>query len=938
MENLKAKETKDKMLKEYLSSQLLYVEFTSYIENKIKNILIENEIKYQSLNSRVKSYDSLKNKLTEKIINGIHCNIKNLNDLSGVRVIFYNEDDLKSFNNIIYKEFNVESYRLSEDIMKYDGINITISLKKDINKFKGMLCEVQLTTVLSHAINEFGHNIIYKDVDELQSKDNKEYERIEKIFEKARKDILNVVASLEFINRRIDSIKIGTKNIELLLDKDFNKKLQEVKSLDELESIINKMIEIIPLVNEDEEKYKSIYDAGIIYSIVKKFSELPVEADNSLNYDTYEYKFKKLLEFLQYYKYLWIDDFKNIISILYEISINNNIVSKFDEFIKDLIVSDKADSSRGYGNYNIHEIAYSLIIDKEIDEYIRIKLAEYFCDINYNYCEKSSMNEVSLVSNKTNPNDNYKTKIYKSIYELLDIFLNKHSKDALHALLNINSNLERNANIFDYNPIYEFFSDNYDKIDIVSKNELYKSVCAWKNTKLKDSEFYKRLKKDNIQKLYAMLFNFFVDEIPGSKHSEREEFRKDYLDKYIKNFKKDNIEEIVVILNTMDNEETFNLNIINAEKVLVDIGSLKKFGEEIIKSKWNEYIFLGILNQDKDYKYIIDDEIKADKIIQAMFRIDNINLELLNKIMIFVEERKNDDLIFKLLRLIINNNDLINNNEYKKYLLNKIKEYNAINKGIMGKLLYNPDTEENIIEKYSYKDLKILIDNFRYSEFNRLNEYFLNDLFEKYPDDLRIILKQKITDKPNTNLHNFYGYISLADCSNYNEERYNNLSLCMEFLEKNDCYKISNYIHYLIGEYNDELGIDILKYLNENDNYNTYTNVINLCKILGTSISCWKIFEFIIQRVEENDEILNEIDCLLFDTGVVLGEYGLADAFNNKYLFLKSLKPKNDKLKKFVDSEIKEYKNLYQNEKNRRDKSIIIDKKKYMLENNKYDD
>mgnify|MGYP000855781087 CR=1 FL=1 len=179
MENLKTKETKDKMLKEYLSSQLLYVEFTSYIENKIKNILIENGIKYQSLNSRVKSYDSLKNKLTEKIINGIHGNIKNLNDLSGVRVIFYNEDDLKSFNNIIYKEFNVESYRLSADIMKYDGINITISLKKDINKFKGMLCEIQLTTVLSHAINEFGHNIIYKDVDELQSKDNKEYEKIE---------------------------------------------------------------------------------------------------------------------------------------------------------------------------------------------------------------------------------------------------------------------------------------------------------------------------------------------------------------------------------------------------------------------------------------------------------------------------------------------------------------------------------------------------------------------------------------------------------------------------------------------------------------------------------------------------------------------------------------------------------------------------------------
>ena len=78
MTSEKLKQVKEQMLKEYLSSQLIYVEFTSYIENKVKNILIENGIKYQSLNSRVKSYDSLENKLTEKIINGICKNIKKI--------------------------------------------------------------------------------------------------------------------------------------------------------------------------------------------------------------------------------------------------------------------------------------------------------------------------------------------------------------------------------------------------------------------------------------------------------------------------------------------------------------------------------------------------------------------------------------------------------------------------------------------------------------------------------------------------------------------------------------------------------------------------------------------------------------------------------------------------------------------------------------------
>lgn len=938
MESSKLKEIKDKMLKEYLSSQLLYVEFTSYIENKIKNILIENGIKYQSLTSRVKTYDSLENKLTEKIINGICGNIKNLNDLSGVRVIFYNEDDLKRFNDIIYEEFNIESYRPSEDIMKYDGTNITISLKKDVNKFKGMLCEIQLTTVLSHAMNEFGHNILYKDVDELQSKDVKEYERINNIFEKARKDILNVVASLEVINKRVDSIKNGAKNIELLLDKDFNKKLQEVKSLNELEDIINKMVEIIPLVNEYEEKYKNIYDSGIIYSIVKKFSELPIETATFLNYDTYEYKYGKLLEFLQYYKYLWLDDFKNIISILYGISIDNNIVGKFDKFLENLIVSDKVDSSRGDGYYNIHEMSYSSIMDKEIDEYVRVKLAEYFCDINYNYCEEVEKNKINFISSKTNPNDNYKTKIYKSIDELLDIFLNNHSKDALRALININTDLERNTDIFDYNPIYEFFNNNYERIDVFSKNELYKSVCAWKNTKLKDSKFYKKLKTDKVQKLYAMLFNFFIDEIPGAKYNEKEEFRKDYLDKYIKDFKDNNIEEIIAILNTMDNEETCNSNIYNAGRFLIDIGSSTKYGQKIVEAKWNEYIFLGIVKQDKNYKYEIDNDIKAEKIIEAMLRAGNMDLTVLDKIIKYAEKTKNAKLILKILKLIVNNNDLVNKEKYKKYFLSKVKEYNKVNKGIMGELLNNPHTEKKIIEDYSYDDLGILLDNFRYSEFNSLDEYFLNDLFEKYPDDLRKLLRYKINDNPNTNLYNSYSHINLTDCSNYKEERYSNLSLCMEILEENDYYKISNYIHYLIGEYNDELGNDILEYLNENDNYETYTKVIDLCRLFDVSTSCWKVFEFIISKVDENDKILNEIDCLLFNTGVVSGEYGIANSFNDKYLFFKSLKPKDKKVKEFVSKEIKRFKTLYQDEKNRRDKSIIKDETKYKLENKKSGD
>lgn len=928
----KLEKIKEKMLKDYLSLQLLYVEFTSYVENKIKNILIENGIKYQSISSRVKTYDSLEKKLTQNIINGTHKNIKELSDLSGVRVIFYDEEELKKFNNILYDEFNIEKNRPSEDIMKYDGTNITLSLKKNISKFKGLLCEVQLTTVLSHAMNEFGHNIVYKDTDELDSKDSKEYENIKAIFSEVREDILKIMGKLEFINHRVYSIKSGAKNIEILLGKDFKNQLENVNSLNELEDVINKMVEIIPIIKQNEDKYKKIYDSGIIYAIVKKYSELPTETARILNYDTYEYKFGKLLDFLQSYKYLWLDDFKRIISILYAVSCDNNLVNKFNEFINRLIISDKADSGRGYASYNIHEIVYSLIFDKEIDEYIRIKFAECFCNLNYDYCEETGMNQISVINNKVNPNDNYIDKIYNVINIVLDIFITKNSKEALHSIISINCELERNTKIFNINPIYDFFDVNYDKIDIYSKNELYKSVCFWDDAKLKNSNFYKKLKNDKIQNLFAMLFNPFIEEIPKSRHDEKEEYRKKYLSDYINNFKNTNIKEIITILEIMDNENVRDLSVWNAGSFLINIGSLEKYGKKILEKKWNEFIFLGIMKQDKNFVYSLKNESEVNKIIDAMLKTGHTDLNVLNLLINYAENNRNEELIIKIMKFILNNIDLVSNEYYINFCLNKIKNYNKNKTGIMEELFHNPITEKKIIENYNHDSICILLENFRYSEFKNLDEFFINDLFEKYPDDLRILIKQKIEDNPNENLHNLYGHMNLSDCSNFNKERYNNLVLCLQLLKKNNCYKISNYIHYLIGEFNKNLEEDILKYLIENDNYDSYINVINLCRLFDTSTSCWKIYEHIISNIDSDDKLLDEIDCLLFNTGVVTGEYGIANSFNEKYNFFKNVKSKDKKVNDFIKTESSRFKVLYQNEKNKVDKEIIKNNTKYNLE------
>ena len=58
----KNEEIINKLLSQYINLQLEYVNFTNYMNSKIRNLLIENDIHYQSITSRVKDVDSLKKK------------------------------------------------------------------------------------------------------------------------------------------------------------------------------------------------------------------------------------------------------------------------------------------------------------------------------------------------------------------------------------------------------------------------------------------------------------------------------------------------------------------------------------------------------------------------------------------------------------------------------------------------------------------------------------------------------------------------------------------------------------------------------------------------------------------------------------------------------------------------------------------------------------
>lgn len=928
-------EIKDKMLRQYVSEQLNYVEFTSYMENKIRNLLFENDIRFQTISSRVKTYDSLEKKLTKNIINGVHKDIKKLNDLSGVRVIFYNDNELKKFINYLYENFEIIDNKLPENKMEYDGINITVKPKIIISKYSSYLCEIQLTTVLSHAMNEFSHNIIYKDVDELEFKDSIEYANIKEIFNNARKQIIEVMRDLDIITNRVDGIKSSSENMKMFINDNIVEKIRKIDSINELDTLIDKLISVIPILNKYEDKTKMIKDLNLVYEMTKKFSELPKESAKLLNYDTFDYKYDRLLEFLLYYQYLWIDDFKTIIGLVYIIAKKNSLLDKFDKFVERLLVNDKIESIKGKAEYYTHSCAYNTIMDNSVENYIRVKLAEYFCDLEYSNIEQVGLDQFAFSQGKLKPSKNYVKKINNVIKIVLDIFINNQSEYNMKVLLNINYNIENNQDIFSKSTIYDYFSKNYSRINLFCKNELYKSECFRKDSILYKSSFYKKIKSDKIHNLFAMMVNWFVEDIPNPSFKEKNEYRQDYLNKYISKFKESNITEIIEILNILDNYDNNEFDMITAGDFLVKIGSIENLGKVVLEKHWNKYVALGVITNDVT-SLKLDNDDKINDIIKAITSTSLHNEELINYLIDYSKSSNNCEIRINILKLLFSSDNYILYEKYKQFIIDCIELYNKSQIGIMNQI-YNIKNLKLIVDKYSADEIRPIIENLKYSEFNQINEFMLKDIFEKYPEELRLIIKYKIDVNSNNNFNYSFMYSNLTECSNYLNERFNNLKMIYELLNENDYYHISNYVHYLIGNYNQDLENDILKYLKENDDRITYEHTLDLLKLLDVSIKAWNIYEYIIIRVDEDDILVKTISSLLFNTGVVSGEYGISEAFNKKAEFLNSIKSKNSKLNRFIKNEIKQFKNLSIEEKERVDRRKALREKNYELQHQNND-
>ena len=158
------------LLEKYNSKKPLYNKLGKILEVRINEILISNEIYYDYVQMRVKSFLSFFEKIDRnKYIDPFEEN----EDFCGLRIIHLFDDDLDKILYILREEFNVikeinpTEYRpKTEKEFTYRSYHVFIKLKNGLLlsniELKDLFAEIQIRTICMHTWAAIEHKLNYK--------------------------------------------------------------------------------------------------------------------------------------------------------------------------------------------------------------------------------------------------------------------------------------------------------------------------------------------------------------------------------------------------------------------------------------------------------------------------------------------------------------------------------------------------------------------------------------------------------------------------------------------------------------------------------------------------------------------------------------------------------------------------------------------------------
>jgi putative GTP pyrophosphokinase len=159
----------------------VYIAFTRKLKALVEEILENADIKYHVVESRTKSIESFRDKIT-RVTKQYSQPLDQITDLTGIRIIVYYLEDVDAVCRLIEEEFRLDdessvdkSLLLKPNEFGYRSVHYIVSLpsnRKDLlewRPFATVRAEIQVRTVLQHAWASISHTLDYKHEEDVPS-------------------------------------------------------------------------------------------------------------------------------------------------------------------------------------------------------------------------------------------------------------------------------------------------------------------------------------------------------------------------------------------------------------------------------------------------------------------------------------------------------------------------------------------------------------------------------------------------------------------------------------------------------------------------------------------------------------------------------------------------------------------------------------------------
>lgn len=194
---------RQKLLNQFENKRSVYVTFADHTKSLLETILQSKHIRPHSVTARVKTAASLKEKISRPQKN--YKALEDITDLVGLRIITYFHDQVDQVAKIIEQEFNIDIEHsvdkrstVSPDSFGYASVHKICALSPERLKlpeyarFKGMVCEIQIRSILQHTWAEIEHDLGYKNALSIPHRLKRSFSKLAALLELADDEFLRL--------------------------------------------------------------------------------------------------------------------------------------------------------------------------------------------------------------------------------------------------------------------------------------------------------------------------------------------------------------------------------------------------------------------------------------------------------------------------------------------------------------------------------------------------------------------------------------------------------------------------------------------------------------------------------------------------------------------------------------------------------------------------